>query len=93
MDLTLHVWRQKDAQDKGKLETYKAKNISEHSSFLEMLDEVNEGLIEEGIEPITFDHDCREGICGACSMVINGFANGPDRGTTSCNIKISRYND
>ncbi|SME90803.1 succinate dehydrogenase/fumarate reductase iron-sulfur subunit [Pseudobacteriovorax antillogorgiicola] len=93
MNLTLHVWRQKSANDKGKLETYKASNISEHSSFLEMLDQVNEELIEKGIEPITFDHDCREGICGACSMVINGVAHGPDRGTTTCQLHMRSFKD
>ena len=93
MNLTLHVWRQKGPQDKGKLETYKATDISEHSSFLEMLDQVNEELIEKGIEPITFDHDCREGICGACSMVINGVAHGPQRETTTCQLHMRAFKD
>lgn len=91
MDLTLHVWRQKGPKDKGKLETYLAKNISENSSFLEMLDQVNEDLIAEGKEPVTFDHDCREGICGACSMVINGVPHGPDRKTTTCQLHMRSF--
>ena len=84
MDLTLKVWRQKDSKAKGGLETYSLKNISEHSSFLEMLDVLNEQLINEGKEPVAFDHDCREGICGMCSLYINGEAHGPDRAVTTC---------
>ena len=72
MDLTLKVWRQKNREDKGKLESYKVSNISENSSFLEMMDVLNEQLITEGKEPVAFDHDCREGICGMCSLYING---------------------
>jgi succinate dehydrogenase / fumarate reductase iron-sulfur subunit len=77
MNLTLYVWRQKDANDKGRLVQYQASEISEHMSFLEMLDVVNEDLLKKGDEPIAFDHDCREGICGMCGMVVNGKAHGP----------------
>ena len=93
MDLTLHVWRQKDAASKGKLVTYKATNISANSSFLEMLDQVNEELIAKGEEPIVFDHDCREGICGACSMTINGYAHGPEERTTACQLHMRSFKD
>jgi succinate dehydrogenase / fumarate reductase iron-sulfur subunit len=93
MNLTLHVWRQKNAQDKGRMETYQARDISEHMSFLEMLDVVNEQLMEQEIEPIHFDHDCREGICGMCSMVINGIAHGPERGTTVCQLHMRHFKD
>ena len=77
MNLTLKVWRQKDAKSKGEFVTYAANGISDDMSFLEMLDVVNEGLIEKGEEPIAFDHDCREGICGTCGVVINGRPHGP----------------
>ncbi|SHI53179.1 succinate dehydrogenase subunit B [Malonomonas rubra DSM 5091] len=93
MNLTLHVWRQKGPQVKGKLETYQAKNISEDQSFLEMLDDVNEDLIKAGKDPIAFDHDCREGICGMCSQVINGKAHGGDERTTVCQLHMRRFND
>jgi succinate dehydrogenase / fumarate reductase, iron-sulfur subunit len=93
MNLTLHVWRQKNAQDKGRMETCQARDISEHMSFLEMLDVVNEQLMEQEIEPIHFDHDCREGICGMCSMVINGIAHGPERGTTVCQLHMRHFKD
>lgn len=93
MNLTLKVWRQKSAADKGKLESYEAKNINEHMSFLEMLDVVNEQLIESGVEPIHFDHDCREGICGTCSMVINGKPHGPNRATTTCQLHMRHFKD
>lgn len=91
MDLTLKVWRQKDAQSKGKLETYPIKNISEHSSFLEMLDVLNEQLVNDGQEPVAFDHDCREGICGMCSLYINGEAHGPDRKVTTCQLHMRMF--
>ena len=91
MDLTLKVWRQKDAKSKGKLETYPIKDISEHSSFLEMLDVLNEQLINDGQEPVAFDHDCREGICGMCSLYINGEAHGPDRGVTTCQLHMRMF--
>ncbi|SEA54685.1 succinate dehydrogenase subunit B [Desulfuromusa kysingii] len=93
MDLTLHVWRQKGPQDKGKLETYPAKNVSPDMSFLEMLDEVNDGLIKSGKDPIAFDHDCREGICGMCSQVINGRPHGKQEKTTVCQLHMRQYND
>lgn len=88
MDLTIHIWRQNGPQDKGRFETYPAKGISEHMSFLEMLDSVNEDLTSEGKEPIAFDHDCREGICGTCGMMINGVPHGPLEQTTACQIHM-----
>jgi succinate dehydrogenase / fumarate reductase, iron-sulfur subunit len=93
MNLTLRVWRQKNAQDKGKLETYEAKNISTHMSFLEMLDVVNQDLIEKGIDPIHFDHDCREGICGTCSLVIGGIPHGHQKATTTCQLHMRHFKD
>lgn len=93
MNLTLKVWRQKNAQDKGGFETYQVKNISSEMSFLEMFDVLNEELINEGKEPITFDHDCREGICGACSMHINGQPHGPWHQTTTCQLHMRAYKD
>ena len=93
MDLTLHVWRQKGPQDKGKLVTYPAKNVSPDMSFLEMLDELNDGLIRKGEEPIAFDHDCREGICGMCSQVINGRPHGKQEETTVCQLHMRQYKD
>lgn len=93
MNLTLLVWRQKNASDKGKMERYEAKDISSHMSFLEMLDVVNEKLTEQGVEPIAFDHDCREGICGMCSLMINGVAHGPESGTTVCQLHMRHFKD
>ncbi|MEZ4922632.1 MAG: succinate dehydrogenase/fumarate reductase iron-sulfur subunit [Crocinitomicaceae bacterium] len=93
MNLTLKVWRQKDAKDTGRMETYQLPNVSEHMSFLEMLDVLNEKLINEGQEPVAFDHDCREGICGMCSLYINGEAHGPDRGVTTCQLHMRMFND
>ena len=93
MDLTLHVWRQKGPQDKGKLVTYPAKDVSPDMSFLEMLDELNDGLIRNGEEPIAFDHDCREGICGMCSQVINGRPHGHQELTTVCQLHMRQFND
>ena len=93
MDLTLKVWRQKNREDKGGLATYKVKGISEHASFLEMLDVMNEQLIMEGTEPVAFDHDCREGICGTCSLYINGEAHGPDRKVTTCQLHMRMFKD
>jgi succinate dehydrogenase / fumarate reductase iron-sulfur subunit len=93
MNLTLHVWRQKNAQTKGRMVTYPARDISPNMSFLEMLDVVNEDLILKGEEPIAFDHDCREGICGMCSLVINGIAHGPERGTTVCQLHMRHFKD
>src|SRR5579862_8393175 len=93
MNLTLHVWRQKNASDKGKMVRYDAKDVSPEMSFLEMLDVVNEGLILRGEEPIAFEHDCREGICGSCGFVVNGTAHGPQRGTTVCQLHMRHFND
>ena len=105
MDLTLKVWRQKNAKAKGHFETYKVKNISPDSSFLEMLDILNEQLIEEGMDPVAvekgckssgpvaFDHDCREGICGMCSLYINGRAHGPDDEVTTCQLHMRKFHD
>ncbi|PCE66435.1 succinate dehydrogenase/fumarate reductase iron-sulfur subunit [Sediminicola luteus] len=93
MNLTLKIWRQKGANDKGKMVDYKVTDISEHMSFLEMMDVLNEQLIAEGEEPVAFDHDCREGICGMCSMYINGEAHGPDRGITTCQLHMRMFND
>ncbi len=93
MNLTLKIWRQKGPQDKGKMVDYKVTDISEHMSFLEMMDVLNEKLVNEGEEPIAFDHDCREGICGTCSMFINGEAHGPSRGTTTCQLHMRTFKD
>tara|TARA_B100001758_G_scaffold197349_1_gene175333 strand:- start:264 stop:1019 length:756 start_codon:yes stop_codon:yes gene_type:complete len=93
MNLILKVWRQKDSNSKGKMETYPISGISEDSSFLEMMDVLNNNLIEEGEEPVAFDHDCREGICGMCSMYINGQAHGPSRGTTTCQLHMRSFKD
>ena len=93
MNLTLFVWRQKDANDKGRLVQYQASGISEHMSFLEMLDVVNEDLLKKGDEPIAFDHDCREGICGMCGMVVNGKAHGPQDGTCLCQLHMRTFKD
>ncbi|MCX7702398.1 MAG: succinate dehydrogenase/fumarate reductase iron-sulfur subunit [Gemmataceae bacterium] len=93
MNLKLHVWRQKNANSPGRMVTYEAKNISPDMSFLEMLDVVNEDLIHRGEEPIAFDHDCREGICGTCSLVINGIPHGGFRATTACQIHMRKFKD
>ncbi|WP_159949566.1 succinate dehydrogenase/fumarate reductase iron-sulfur subunit [Polaribacter septentrionalilitoris] len=93
MNLTLKIWRQKDASSKGQMVDYKVTEISEHMSFLEMIDVLNEGLVAKGEEPVAFDHDCREGICGMCSMYINGEAHGPDRGITTCQLHMRMFND
>ena len=93
MNLTLKIWRQKSPEDKGKMVAYKVTDISEHMSFLEMLDVLNEQLVEANEEPVAFDHDCREGICGMCSLYINGEAHGPDRGITTCQLHMRMFND
>jgi succinate dehydrogenase / fumarate reductase iron-sulfur subunit len=93
MNLTLFVWRQKSGGDKGGLSRYEAKDITPDMSFLEMLDVVNEDLTKRGEEPIAFDHDCREGICGACSQVINGIAHGPETVTTVCQLHMRHFRD
>lgn len=92
MNFTLKVWRQKNPESKGALKEYSAKNIPSEASFLEMLDIVNDELSTRGDEPIAFDHDCREGICGSCSLVINGVAHGPNRGTT-CQVYMRNFQD
>jgi succinate dehydrogenase / fumarate reductase iron-sulfur subunit len=91
IDLTLKVWRQKDAKSEGSFVSYPAVGISTEMSFLELLDVVNEGLILKGEEPIAFDHDCREGICGTCGVVINGAAHGPRRATTTCQLHVRSF--
>lgn len=93
MNLTLYIWRQKGPDTKGRLEQYEAGNISPEMSFLEMLDAVNEQLIKNGQEPIAFDHDCREGICGMCSQVINGVPHGPQERTTVCQLHMRHFKD
>lgn len=93
MDLTLFVWRQKGPGDQGRLEQHQAAGISPDMSFLEMLDQVNEDLIREGKESIAFDHDCREGICGMCSQVINGIPHGPQKKTTVCQLHMRHFKD
>jgi len=93
IDLTLKVWRQHGPVDKGRLETYRATDISTDMSFLEMLDVVNEQLTLAGKEPIAFDHDCREGICGSCGAMINGLAHGPEQGTTLCQLHMRHFED
>jgi succinate dehydrogenase / fumarate reductase iron-sulfur subunit len=93
MNLTLKIWRQKDASSKGQMVDDKVTEISEHMSFLEMMDVLNEQLVNSGEEPVAFDHDCREGICGMCSMYINGEAHGPDRGVTTCQLHMRMFKD
>ena len=93
MNLTLKIWRQKDSSSKGQMVDYKVTDISEHMSFLEMMDVLNEQLVNSGEEPVAFDHDCREGICGMCSLYINGEAHGPDRGITTCQLHMRTFKD
>ena len=93
MNLTLHIWRQKNAQTKGKMVRYEARDINSEMSFLEMLDVVNWTLNENGEEPIAFDHDCREGICGSCGMMINGIAHGPQRATAACQLHMRHFKE
>ncbi len=93
MKLTLKIWRQKNNQASGKFETYPLGGVSPDMSFLEMLDVLNNELIEKGIDPVAFDHDCREGICGMCSLFINGEAHGPDRGVTTCQLHMRKFKD
>ena len=93
MNLTLKIWRQKDANDKGKMVDYKISDVSPDMSFLEMLDVLNNELIEKGDAPVSFDHDCREGICGSCSLYINGEAHGPDRLITTCQLHMRTFKD
>ena len=93
MDLTLKIWRQKNAAEKGSMVSYNVTDISEHQSFFEMLDVLNEDLVSKNEVPIAFDHDCREGICGMCSLHINGEAHGPGRGITTCQLHMRSFND
>ncbi len=93
LNLTLKVWRQNGSKEKGSMETYQVSNISPDSSFLEMMDILNEQLIDEGKEPVAFDHDCREGICGMCSMFINGEAHGPGEQITTCQLHMREFKD
>ena len=93
LNLTLKIWRQANSKAKGKMETYPIQDISPDSSFLEMLDILNEQLVNKGEEPVAFDHDCREGICGICSLYIKGEAHGPDRGVTTCQLHMRRFKD
>ena len=93
MNLTLKVWRQNGPKSKGEIVEYQVTEISDHMSFLEMMDVLNESLIEKGDSPVAFDHDCREGICGMCSMYINGEAHGPDRGVTTCQLHMRQFKD
>ena len=93
MNLTLKIWRQQDANSKGAMHTYEVSDISEHMSFLEMLDVLNEGLVAKGESPVAFDHDCREGICGMCSLYINGEPHGPDRAITTCQLHMRKFKD
>lgn len=91
MNLTLHIWRQKGPNHKGKMVEYPVVDISEHMSFLEMMDILNEQLVKKGEDPVAFDHDCREGICGTCSMHINGEPHGPGRGVTTCQLHMRKF--
>ena len=93
MKLFLKIWRQKDSKEKGKIVNYEIDKISEDMSFLEMMDVLNEKIVLDGGDPVAFDHDCREGICGSCSMFINGEPHGPDRGVTTCQLHMRKFKD
>jgi len=93
MNLKLNIWRQKDSNDKGGFKTYQVNDVSPDMSFLEMIDVLNEDLVKKGEEPVHFDHDCREGICGTCSMVINGRPHGPKQGITTCQLHMRSFSD
>ncbi len=93
INITLKIWRQENASDSGKIETYSLNDVSTDSSFLEMLDQLNEQLVGQQKEPVAFDHDCREGICGTCSLVINGRPHGPDTGVTTCQLHMRMFDD
>jgi len=93
MNLTLKIWRQKGPKEKGQMVTYPISDVSPDMSFLEMLDVLNEGLVNKGEEPVSFDHDCREGICGTCSLFINGEAHGPDRAITTCQLHMRKFKE
>lgn len=93
LNLNLKIWRQSNSSSEGSLKDYAVSNVSSDVSFLEMIDILNQDLIEKGEEPVAFDHDCREGICGSCSMVINGNPHGPDKGTATCQLHMRRFED
>ena len=93
MNLTLHIWRQRNASEKGRMVRYEVRDVNPEMSFLEMLDVLNESLIARNEEPVAFDHDCREGICGMCGFMINGVAHGPQRGTTVCQLHMRHFKD
>jgi succinate dehydrogenase / fumarate reductase iron-sulfur subunit len=93
MKLNLKIWRQKNKESKGKIHDYELNGVEEDMSFLEMLDFLNNKLLNDGQEPVAFDHDCREGICGSCSLFINGVAHGPERGTTTCQLHMRKFKD
>src|SRR5258705_1475537 len=93
MKLTLHIWRQKGPNQEGRMVKYEHTKVNPHMSFLEMLDVLNEELIANGDDPVAFDHDCREGICGTCGFMINGVAHGPERGTTVCQLHMRKFKD
>ena len=93
MDFTLHIWRQESSQVQGKMVTYQIKDVSPNCSFLEMIDLLNNQLVEKGQVPVAFDHDCREGICGTCSLMINGTAHGPDKAVTTCQLHMRSFKD
>jgi succinate dehydrogenase / fumarate reductase, iron-sulfur subunit len=93
MNFTLHIWRQSGPDERGRLVAYDVSGVNSGTSFLEMLDSVNQGLIARGEEPVAFEQDCREGICGSCSLVINGIPHGPDRGITTCQLYMRRFQD
>jgi len=93
MRIVLHIWRQRNAHDKGRMVRYEAPNVNAHMSFLEMLDVLNEDLVAKGEEPVAFDHDCREGICGSCGSMLNGVAHGPVAGTTLCQLHMRNFHD
>jgi succinate dehydrogenase / fumarate reductase iron-sulfur subunit len=93
MRIVLHIWRQRNSEDKGRMVRYEVPNVSEHMSFLEMLDVLNEDLIAKGEDPVAFDHDCREGICGMCGCMVNGVAHGPLPGTTLCQLHMRHFKD
>ena len=93
LQLTLKIWRQRSSSVKGAFETYDLKGLNSHMSFLEMMDVLNENLISKGIDPVSFDHDCREGICGSCGFLVNGQPHGPKRGTTTCQLYMRNFKD
>src|ERR1700704_2346344 len=93
MNFTLHVWRQKGPNEKGQMVEYRAASTTGDMSFLEMLDVVNQDLLSRGEDPIAFDHDCREGICGSCGVMVNGIAHGPHKATTTCQLHMRHFHD